>query len=105
MAEAPESLTEGLGLPLYALKGLIEHKQPNSDATEGYLRVTPEPLREPAQQVEDRLLKLARVGRGQSKVAPERLETSDKATCCKLCGFTLCVASHARVRGICAVVV
>ena len=52
---------EGMGLPPYALKGLVNHKQPNSDVTGGYLLLTPERLRVPAQQVEDKLLSLARV--------------------------------------------
>ena len=49
----------------------LNHKQPNSDVTGGYLRLTPERLREPAQQVEDRLLKLARAKRGQNQAMPE----------------------------------
>jgi hypothetical protein len=56
-----------LGLTPYALKGLVNHKQPNSDVTGGYLKLTPERLREPAQQVEDRLLQLAKVRRGRSR--------------------------------------
>lgn len=48
--------TEGQGLPPYALKGLVNHKLPNSDVAGGYLKLTPEGLREPAQQVEDMLL-------------------------------------------------
>jgi hypothetical protein len=41
---------------------LVNHHQPNSDVTGCYLKLTPERLREPAQLVEDRLLKLARTG-------------------------------------------
>jgi hypothetical protein len=55
---------EGMGLPPYALKGLVNHKQPNSDVTGGYLKLTPERLREPAQAVADRLLRLAKKRRG-----------------------------------------
>jgi hypothetical protein len=54
----------GWGPPPYALKGLVNHKQTNSDVTGGYLELTPERLRDPAQAVEDRLLKLAKVRRG-----------------------------------------
>jgi hypothetical protein len=47
-------------------KGLLNHKQPNSDITGGYLgRLTPERLREQGLQVEDRLLKLAKSKHGQ----------------------------------------
>jgi len=58
-----------LGLYPYALKGLVNHKQPNRDVTGGYLKFTPERLREPAQAVEDRLLKLAKVRRDREKRA------------------------------------
>lgn len=51
---------EGLGLPPYPLKGLVNHKQPNSDVTGGCLLLTPERLRGPAQQVEDKLLALTK---------------------------------------------
>jgi hypothetical protein len=62
----------------YALKGLVNHKQPNSDVTGGYLKLTPERLREPAQAVEDRLLALAkkrRVGK-RKKVVPKKVAAS-----------------------------
>jgi integrase len=52
---------EGLDLAPYALKALVNHKQPDSDVTGGYLRMTPERLRKPAQLVEDKLLRLAKV--------------------------------------------
>lgn len=55
-----------------ALKSLVNHEQPNSDVTGGYLKLTPDRLREPAQQIEDRLLKLARATRGQRQATPER---------------------------------
>lgn len=56
-------------------KGLVNHMQPNSDVAGGYLKLTPERLREPAQQVEDRLLTLAWVKRGQ-KGAAEQTEAT-----------------------------
>jgi hypothetical protein len=44
------------------------HKQSNSDVTGGYRKRVPEWLREPAQQVEGRLMQLAKVGsRGKPK--------------------------------------
>jgi hypothetical protein len=52
-------------VPAYALKGLVNHKQPNSDITGGYLKLTPERLREPAQAAEDELLRLAKKRRGK----------------------------------------
>jgi hypothetical protein len=53
-----------LDLPLYTLKGLLSHEQPNSDWTGGYLVPTPERLHEPARQVEDRRLQLTKVNGG-----------------------------------------
>jgi hypothetical protein len=50
---------EGLGLPPYVLKSLVNHEQPNGGVAGGDLKLTPERLREAAQQVEDKLLKLA----------------------------------------------
>ena len=62
-----------MDFPLYAHKTLVNRKQPNSAVTGGYLRLTPERLREPAQQVEDELLRLVKVRtkRGQKKATPE----------------------------------
>jgi integrase len=51
---------ESLGLPPYAMKALVNHKQPGGDVTGGYLKLTPSRLREPAQQVENALLRMAR---------------------------------------------
>ena len=43
----------------------------HSGLTGGYLKLTPDRFREPAQLVEDRLLKLARSKRGQKKAIAE----------------------------------
>jgi hypothetical protein len=48
-------------LGTYALKALVNHKQLQDDVTVGYLHLTPERLRKPAQQVEDKLLQMAKV--------------------------------------------
>jgi hypothetical protein len=50
---------------------LVNHKQPNSDVTAGYLRLAPDRPREPVQQAEDRWLKLARSSRGEKKATAE----------------------------------
>lgn len=52
---------ESLEPVTYALKALVNHRQPQDDVTGGYLHLTPERLRKPDQQVEDKLLKLAKV--------------------------------------------
>lgn len=50
-----------------ASKCLVNHNQPMSDVTGGYIKLTPKRAREPAQQVEDRLLRLARSKRGKRR--------------------------------------
>ena len=55
---------ESLDLNAYTLKALANHRQPRDDVTGGYLKLTAERLRAPAQQVEDKLLKLAGVKQG-----------------------------------------
>lgn len=60
---------EGLDLSAYTLKALANHRQPKDDVTGGYLRLTPERLRKPAQQVEDKLFVLAKVKPGAKVVA------------------------------------
>jgi hypothetical protein len=50
-----------LNVATYALKARVNHKQPQDDVTGGYLHLTPERLRKPAQQVEDKLLRMAGV--------------------------------------------
>jgi integrase len=63
------TVAESLDLTTYALKALVNHKQPQDDVTGGYLHLTPERLRKPAQQVEDKLLRLAGVKPGAEVVA------------------------------------
>jgi hypothetical protein len=75
VSESPRP-TRWLGLPPYALKGRANRKQPNSAVTGGYLKRTPERLREPAPQVEAKLLTLARAGGRQM----ERTEVRDAGT-------------------------
>jgi hypothetical protein len=70
---------EGLGLPPYALKSLVNHKQPTSDVTGGYLTLTPERLREPAQQVEERLPRLAKARCGGKQESRTRGDVSGVA--------------------------
>jgi len=55
---------ESLYLNAYTLKALANHRQPRNDLTGGYLKLSAERLRTPAQQMEDKLLKLAGVKPG-----------------------------------------
>jgi hypothetical protein len=68
------TVAESLGLATYALKALVNHRQPQDDVAGGYLHLTPERLRKPAQQVEDKLLKLAGVKPGAEVVAFPKIE-------------------------------
>jgi integrase len=68
------TVAESLDLATYALKALANHKQPQDDVTGGYLKITSERLRKPAQQVEDKLLKLAGV-KPSADVVPLRART------------------------------
>jgi integrase len=63
------TVAESLDLATYALKALVNHRQPQDDVTGGYLHLTPERLRKPAQQVEDKLLRMAGVKPGAEVVA------------------------------------
>jgi hypothetical protein len=53
------TMAKCLDLVTYALKALVNPKQPQDDVTGGYLHLTPERLRKPAQQVQDKLLRMA----------------------------------------------
>jgi hypothetical protein len=71
---------EGLGWPAYALQGLVNRKQPNSDVTGGYLKLAPAPRRVPAQQVQDRLLMVAKVRRKAKQTQQKSEALAAKAT-------------------------
>ena len=55
------STAERLNVGTYTLRRLINHKSKQSDVTEGYIIQTAEELREPAQQIVDKILVQARV--------------------------------------------
>lgn len=50
------TIAEGLDIPAYALKRLLNHKM-NGDVTAGYIMTDVERLRKPMQQITDYLLK------------------------------------------------
>ena len=50
---------ENLGLGLYTIKRLLNHKTNRNDVTAGYTILTAEELREPAQKIEDKILQNA----------------------------------------------
>ncbi len=54
------TLAEGLDIPHYALKRLVNHA--DTDVTAGYIVPDPNRLREPMQRITDRLLFLAKIG-------------------------------------------
>lgn len=52
---------ESLGLGTYTIKRLLNHRTRRDDVTAGYMVLTPEELREPAQKIEDAILTQAGV--------------------------------------------
>lgn len=50
---------EGLNVGTYTIKRLLNHKTKRDDVTAGYTVLTPEELREPAQAIENEILRLA----------------------------------------------
>jgi integrase len=55
------TVAESSDISPMALKALVNHQLPESDVTAGYVRMTVERLREPAQRVCDRLLALCQI--------------------------------------------
>jgi len=55
------TVAEGCDLSHYALKALVNHALADDDVTSGYIQMTPERLREPAQKVCDRLMQLCKI--------------------------------------------
>jgi len=62
------TLAESLDISVYALKRLVNHS-PGGDVTAGYIRMDVERLRKPTQDINDYILKLAKV-RKSADVAP-----------------------------------
>ena len=58
------TVAESLDLSSYAVKALLNHALPREDVTTGYLRLTPERLRDAMEKVERRILTLAGVEPG-----------------------------------------
>lgn len=52
------TVAESLDISSYALKALVNHSQPNSDVTGGYISIDVERLRAPMQRITDHLLKI-----------------------------------------------
>lgn len=52
------TIAESKNIGTYSLKRLLNHKTRRDDVTAGYTILTPEELREPAQKIEDSILKL-----------------------------------------------
>jgi integrase len=55
------TVAESCGISEYALKALVNHHLDAADVTSGYIKMTPDRLREPAQRVCDRLKELCGV--------------------------------------------
>jgi integrase len=53
------TIAESLDIPAYALKALLNHKTNASDVTGGYIQMSVERLRKPAQQITDYILSAA----------------------------------------------
>lgn len=49
------ALAESLDISAYVLKALVNHSQPNSDVTGGYISLDVKRLRAPMQRITDRL--------------------------------------------------
>lgn len=64
------NVAERLEISAYAMKALVNHKQPTGDVTSGYLRMEVERLRAPMQSITDRLKALCMPPQG--KVVPIR---------------------------------
>ncbi|GAB6064885.1 tyrosine-type recombinase/integrase [Deferrisoma palaeochoriense] len=58
------TVAESLDLSSYAVKALLNHALPREDVTAGYLRLTPERLRDAMEKVERRILTLAGIEPG-----------------------------------------
>ncbi len=58
------TVAESLDLSSYAVKALLNHSLPKEDVTAGYLRLTPERLRDAMEKVERRILTLAGIKPG-----------------------------------------
>ena len=56
------TVAESCDISPFALKALVNHALPSGDVTAGYIKITAERLREPAQRVADRLKKLCGIG-------------------------------------------
>lgn len=52
------TVAESLDISGFAIKALVNHRQPGSDVTGGYINITVERLRAPMQQITDKLLAL-----------------------------------------------
>jgi integrase len=65
---------ELLGLGSYTIKRLLNHRTRRDDVTAGYMVLTPEELREPAQRIEDALLTQAGVKFEQSGIDEKLVE-------------------------------
>jgi integrase len=64
------NVAEGMEMSSYAMKALVNHRQPTGDVTSGYLRMEVERLRAPMQAITDRLRALCMPTTG--KVVPIR---------------------------------
>ncbi len=66
------TVAESLDLSSYAVKALLNHSLPREDVTAGYLRLTPERLRDAMERIETRILTLARVKPGAEVIQLHR---------------------------------
>lgn len=67
------TVAEGLDIPAYALKRLLNHTPQDADVTAGYVVIDVERLREPMQRITDFMLKAAKVRPGAEVVElPDR---------------------------------
>jgi integrase len=53
------TVAEGLNIPQYSLKALVNHRHPDDDITGSYIQLSAERLREPMQRITDFILESA----------------------------------------------
>ncbi|EEB77540.1 site-specific recombinase, phage integrase family [marine gamma proteobacterium HTCC2148] len=71
------TLAESLDVSAYALKRLVNHS-PGGDVTAGYIRMDVERLRKPTQDINDYILKLAKVKKSADIVAVARKQRQER---------------------------